>query len=176
VFPERDLANKFWVFVAEQAMDHRFDTISIRTTVSSVLDKFEGDRRWLASRIKRRLEGVQPEANERPYPEGEDELPWIYPSLNEALLGFLVNEVARDMFPYSIGNWLRTVVLILADVHHNPSLLQVHAISYPNDPKIAVERREFEHTMVITDDDWSFLYQEVFELIKGGGVNSIVHD
>ena len=98
--------------------------------------------------------------------------PATYDTLQEALVAFLIYEVSKkgkglvtSSFPFGYATWLRTVVLIVADVQRDRMLLTV---TVPTDytgkaSQAATHRRD--HTMTL-GDNWDCLSRDTFNAIR----------
>src|SRR5690242_19582531 len=117
---ERDIANQFWHFVRGRAIDPRSNPYRDRVG-SQTLEAIEYERTHIAD-----------------YLSGDDltvlldntMIPWTYPTLQEALIAFLVHQASLNEFPYPYEMWLRTVVLIVSDVQRDPEWLHVVACDW----------------------------------------------
>src|SRR5262249_28536104 len=120
------------------------------------------ERRWLKARLAHVLSTATHNEYSYPDPDDIDRTPWVYPTLNEALLGFLIYRVSNTRrFPYTFENWLKTAFLVLADVQHQPDLLKIRATTYERSGP-ALDTRESVRTMAVTDD-WDCLSRDAFE-------------
>jgi hypothetical protein len=158
---ERDIADRFWYFVRFRAIDKRTEK---RTRYgSNTLDRLEVER----SEMLRELAEEADRFNV-PWLIEDDFVPWTYPTLQEALQAFLIDEAARDRFPYPYELWLCAVPVIVTDVNRDSERLHVIACDWdPNftdDDKRDLPYKQWDHTMTISDD-WSCLSREVFEFI-----------
>jgi predicted exporter len=127
MFPERYFASDFWLFVAENAIDPRLEEGS-DTRPSRVVSELlyvhsflHGDN---IAALLPALAASVPKAND------DDHQPLLFATLQEALLAFLVylvgkgGQPANGRFACTYDIWLRTVVLIMADIVHEPDALQ----------------------------------------------------
>lgn len=160
MFPEHDLKSEFWHFVYARAIDPRYGLD--QRPESKVLDSIEMNR----DNVRYTLEDV----DDIPRLELQDQgWPQVYPTLQEALLAFLIDKVARNEFSYPYEVWLRMIILVMADAQREPNYwLRVTACNcakdhYRNPEELRGHKRE--HVMIISDD-WSCLYRDVFELVR----------
>jgi hypothetical protein len=161
MFPEDDLRLRFWAFIRDRALDSEANTDVPDTT--QTLDDIEANRS-AAQMIRRDLLSKE----WRPFEHGNAV---VYDTLQEALLAFLIYWVSREGFPYNYATWLRTVVLITADVQRNPSLLalrvEVDANGRLRGSSEGVERWT-ERTFAMTlDGSWDHcLSRDTFRTIR----------
>jgi hypothetical protein len=156
VFPESFVQAEFWFFIRQQAQDSRLGPES-RRDAAKALDALEKR----ASYVTCWLAEGKPEQDELPY-YGDPAERHIYPTLQEALLAFLVHRAARKETPDTLEMWLRTVALVLVDVHRDPSLLHVIACDQTEDGKDVIQ--PLSHTMVVSDD-WTCLSRDTFDCV-----------
>jgi hypothetical protein len=168
-FPERDLAYAFWHFVRGRALDPRFVEEGCTGNVAPTgrLDDLETER----EDVYRDLAGLfgNSENLDRPihypaeiYPDGPL-FPWVFPTIQEALVAFLIDRVVRKAFPVQYEIWLRVVAIILGDAQREPDRwMRVTARIHERD--CPEEERETEHVMTVSND-WSCLSHETFDFI-----------
>src|SRR5262245_24306451 len=136
MFPESDLAKGFWFFVGMRAMDVRHEEFSTHGG-SATLNEFEERRTYVLNTFDK---GVD-------FFDDDSSSPWLYHTLQDALIAYLVQLTSIGRFPYTYEIWLRMHTLILADVHREPGWLTVihHVpLSEPEQHK--------EHTMIVADE------------------------
>lgn len=165
LFPERELANEFWLFVFQQALDPRGSGLGRRPHCNA-LDKHEIER----TGTKFRLEGVDGISEEDFdfVAEGEVDRPRLYRTLQEALIAFLIYwQETATRFPVTYDIWLRAVVLVICDAQRNPAWLRLEGCDLSRDG----EPREFKHSVAISDD-WDCLRREVYDYVVQAFRNS----
>jgi hypothetical protein len=155
LFPERDLANEFWLFLRDQAIDPR-GADGCRPPCRA-LDLFEIDRQMVTAYLG---DLIKDPSSAFPADENEEE-PRLYRTLQEALLAFLIYwQQAGRRFPITYDIWVRTIVLIMADAQRSPGFLRLEARDLSQEGKA----KEWAHTMVISDD-WDCLRRETYEFV-----------
>lgn len=159
MFPERSLVNEFWYFVHQQAMDPLVPGVT--RDASKVLDAFE-DRN---ARIEYHLAEGEPSQDDLVmYTSIEPELePHRYPTLQDALLAFLIHRLARGELPDTHVMWLRLCVLVVADVQREPKRLHVRSQSAV--PELGDEKFPPQNHLMTVSDDWSCLSGETFDVV-----------
>jgi hypothetical protein len=181
LFPERDIADDFWAFVRDLAIDPRVGTEEPRSpghpdpkrTNSQTLDQLEEER------YERSVRLAGPHAFKKIGPPGTDaeiwqiywpeqRMPWGYRTLQEALTAFLIDSAALDRLTFSLDIWRCTVPVIVADAIRNPDLLRVIlrdvAMLRSGEEDLDDPEGQREYTMTISDD-WSCLRAETFDHI-----------
>jgi hypothetical protein len=98
--------------------------------------------------------------------------PHVFNTLQEALVAFLIDAIAKNQWRYPYEVWLRVVVLVLADAQRQPDYFLKVTARYFSDPEefdpqnpSARRLREAELTMTISDD-WSCLSRGTFAAIE----------
>jgi hypothetical protein len=161
LFPERDLAYDFWVFVYEIAIDPRLPEPLGERPGGRILYEFESNRSLFHGQ---QLAHADPALADRPrYSDGTKE-PLVYPTMQEALLGYLIYLVTAAQLPgegrfactYDI--WLRTVVLLMADIAQNPEWLHIVTGT-------VTDRDSRQHHHMTVSNDWDCLSQDTFNYV-----------
>lgn len=194
-FPTRDIANRFWAFVRDLAIDPRIgvdeantDDEEPRRKSSHTLDRVYEEQYRNAvklagprTREKIGLPGSEAEIWRTPYWSERDQYwteggqPWGYRTLQEALTAFLIELAARDELAFDLGIWRCTVPVILADAIRDSDLLRVilrdvdHARAAKGEPEVDddwVNDPQFQQELVMTiSDDWDCLTVATFDHI-----------
>ena len=181
LFPARDIANEFWAFVLDLALDPRlgdfdprssFDPLPARSH-SETLNQLEGRR----SELRVQLAG--PNAHQKWAEPGSDAEfwrfydlertnPWGYRTLQDALVAFLIDLAARNRLNFSLSVWRCTVPVILADAIRDPDRLQIILREVDNagaaEASIDDPAYQTTYTMALSDD-WSCLSSQTFNHI-----------
>jgi hypothetical protein len=195
MFPTRDIANGFWAFVRDLAIDPRIgideanaDDEKPQRRSSRTLDRVEQQRYESTVKLagpdtREKIEGPGSEAEiwRTPYWDERDQYwseggyPWAYRTLQEALTAFLIDLAARDELTFDLGIWRCTVPVILGDAIQNPDLLRVilrdinMAEAAQGEPEVAkdyINDPQFQRPYTMTvSDDWSCLMAETFNHI-----------
>ncbi|WP_410596268.1 hypothetical protein [Amycolatopsis sp. lyj-23] len=154
MYYERQIADEFWFFVRARAIDYRLEeSLDQRhgtLTLNAREEHLTGVRQCLANSQGKVL----------PMLNIYSGAPWTYPTVQEALMAFLINELAHNAFPYSYEMWLRAVTLIVADAQRDPDWLHVIACDWEEGHGSEAPRTP--HDMTISDD-WSCLSRETFD-------------
>jgi hypothetical protein len=195
MFPARDVADDFWVFVRALAIDPRIGIDDADASdenpqrrSSRTLDRVEQQR------YRSKVAHAGPDTHEkigRPGSEAEiwrtpywsereqywteSGQPWGYRTLQEALTAFLIELAARDELTFDLGIWRCTVPVILGDAIQDPDRLRVilrdidMAEAAQGEPEVAedyVNDPQFQREYIMTvSGDWSCLMAETFNHI-----------
>ncbi len=179
MFPVRDIANEFWAFVRDLALDPRNGVDDATTEIielgpartnSEALDELE------ERRFQLRVQFAGPHAEISPVGSatgiwrhhGDNRIPWGYLTLQEALVAFLIDSAARNRLSFDREIWLCAVPLIMGDAIRDPDWLHVilRDVDMLGAEGLSLDDPEHQHEHVMTiSDDWSCLLRETFDYI-----------
>lgn len=180
MFPEDDIAREFWVWVHERACDARTSAPD-EVPLSETLDAIEARRSQIASAGLDFMRVDKTRSMEADYEIG---FPVVYPTLQDALLAFLIcltaeNGSLRVIYVMrEFEMWLRVVVLVVACAQKEPELLtqqiHIHSGGDPERPELVCgshTAERAEHTMTL-DGEWSCLSHQTFDYIQRRYINA----
>lgn len=155
LFPEADLRAEFWNFLDKRSIGPHSGG---RRAKLPVLDKIENRRDEVRY-------GVDDDSDVPPLELDDLSWPRTYPTLQEALLAFLIDHTASREPRITYEVWLRTVTLIVADAAREPDRWlkikvtnrSVHVGDDYGPPK-------YEHTMIVSGD-WQCLSSDTFKFV-----------
>jgi hypothetical protein len=161
--PETDIAEDFWRYMSERT--HGGDSAEEYPWPTALVAE-EVRKYWTARALGRAEKYRRPGSDREGSGSWEDRYnedtglpPAAFPTLQAALYDYLIATVGGRLIAYDYDLWLRAVAHILADVHRDPSRLE-----------LTVTRDEFGHdpftsTMVVSED-WSVLLPTTFAFAR----------